>query len=98
MASGAEDGGLKLWDLRKQVNFQSAQLDQPVTAVTFDHSGSYVAAVAGVVRVYTPKTLEQVVALSDANGVVDAKFTHDALSLVSVGANDKTLRTYAAKK
>lgn len=96
MASGAEDGGLKVWDLRKQINFQSAQFDQPVTSVSFDHSGSYLAAVSGGVRIFTPKTLEQVVSLSES--AVDAKFTKDAQSLVTASATDKNLRTYAPKK
>ncbi len=50
MASGADDGGLKMWDLRKLQNFHSLQLEQPVTSVSFDHSGSYLVAVAGTVR------------------------------------------------
>ena len=37
------DTAVKLWDLRKLVNFKSLAFDNPVSTVSFDYSGQYLA-------------------------------------------------------
>lgn len=48
LATAADDAVVKLWDLRKLVNFKTITLDNnyEVKSLKFDHSGTYLA-VAG---------------------------------------------------
>ena len=55
--AGADDGCVKLWDLRKLKNFKTIQLDEgyEVRDLSFDHTGTYLAVAGTDVRVYLCK-------------------------------------------
>jgi len=97
LASTAEDGSMKLWDLRKQRVLQSVDFDagHSVNAVAFDHSGSYLAVAGTDVRTYAIKPWELMSTINEHKK--DATGVHwlgtDARSLITCG-NDNTLRVF----
>merc|ERR1711964_750808 len=99
LATGSKDCSVKLWDLRKPINFQTITLDggQIVNGVSFDKSGQYLALCTDKVEVchFEQKTsVGSTVTLADHAGSVHAvSFTPNAERLYSVGA-DSTLKLY----
>jgi pre-mRNA-processing factor 19 len=94
VATAGEDSTVKLWDLRKPKLVNSVSVGSPVSQVNFDLSGVYLAVACQDLQVFAAKTLEHVKTLSDhTSAVTDAKFGHDANTLVSVSM-DRSLKIF----
>merc|ERR1711964_678332 len=99
LATASKDCSVKLWDLRKPINFQTISLDggQPVNCVSFDQSGQYIALCTDKVEVchFEAKTsVASTCTLTNHQGVVQAvTWTPSAKQLISVGM-DRTLKFY----
>ncbi len=102
LATGSADHTVKTWDLRN-LNapiFASEQSEQPVTAVSFDFSGEYLAAGGHDVHIYhvkspVPGPLEHLNRLVGHRApVADLVWGPNARSLYTV-SSDKTLKVYA---
>jgi pre-mRNA-processing factor 19 len=94
LATAASDG-VKLWDLRKLLNFKDLAAPD-ASFVAFDHSGLYLAVGGSQVNVHAVKQDWQVVnSFSDLpkKGAYCGKWGADARSLL-VGASDHNLRIY----
>lgn len=95
----AADDGVKLWDLRKLKNFRTLtpyEAGIPSQAVTFDHSGQYLAVGGGDARVYgTKQDWAALATFPDLpkKGVLSLKWGDRAQRLY-VGAADHNLRIY----
>ncbi|KAG1656833.1 hypothetical protein FOA52_006288 [Chlamydomonas sp. UWO 241] len=95
--ASVSDDCVKLWDLRKLKNFKTLEPyagSAPCAAVTWDHSGNYLAVGGADARVYSTKSDFGVVkTFSDMpkKGVMSLKFGPDAKSLY-VGSADHNLR------
>jgi len=99
MVTAAQDNTIKMWDLRKLKEFQSFGLrDGSASRVSFDFSGTYVAAAANNLHVFTAKDLAVVKVFEDhSNVVTDAKFGPDASWLVSTSM-DRTMKFWGGDK
>jgi pre-mRNA-processing factor 19 len=95
LTTAALDEQLKLWDLRGPKNINSIKLDAPIRRMTFDHSGTYLAAAIGKeIRIFTGKQLSHVTTLDDHTGIVtDVKFGNKAKFLASTSM-DRTLKIW----
>lgn len=106
LATAAEDATVRLWDLRKLKNFKVLQLgpggEQPqqqlqqhsARALAFDHSGSYLAAGGGDIRVFHTKQFNELCVLDDHTApVTGLRFGTDARSLVSCSL-DRSLKVF----
>jgi len=98
LATVGQENTVKLWDLRRLKNFYSIDLDQTLSAVSFDYSGTYLAVTAGnTVRVYMGKTLNHIATYSDHKGdVTDVAFGNNAQWLASTSM-DRTLKVWGKK-
>jgi pre-mRNA-processing factor 19 len=101
LATASKDCSVKLWDLRKPINFQTITLDgkQTVSAVSFDHSGQYLALCTDKVEVchFEGKTsVASTCTLTDHTGtVMGLAWTPNATKLTSVGM-DRVVKVYEA--
>ncbi|KAK9866225.1 hypothetical protein WJX84_007807 [Apatococcus fuscideae] len=94
LATTAADG-VKLWDLRKLKNFRTLT-PYEAGAVTFDHSGQYLAVGGGDARVYGSKQDWAALATFPdlpKKGVLSLKWG-DRANRLYVGATDHNLRIY----
>ena len=99
MASGSADSTVKLWDLRKVSNFHTIAADGPVHAVSFDHSGRFLAAGCGnQVRIFDAKD-KSFGTLSSLDGhsgnVMALAFANRAASSLVSGSMDRCLKFYS---
>ncbi|CAE7874804.1 PRPF19, partial [Symbiodinium sp. KB8] len=90
LATGSEDGTVKLWDLRKPLNIQTLQLSAPVNSVAFDSTGQYLSVASDVVQIYnwaSKSSMAEAVTLKDHGAaVLGVCFSQHAMSLASVFA------------
>merc|ERR1711964_927547 len=97
LATASKDCSVKLWDLRKPINFQTLSSKAPVNCVTFDKSGQYLAISSDRVEVYHFEAKTSVAnscTLTDHKDTVHAvAFAPDAQSVLSV-SEDRMLRVY----
>ena len=98
LATGSIDSTLKLWDLRNldEPIFASETLGAPVTSVSFDWSGQFVAAGGQDVQVFAVKDqgLSHLTRLAGHTSTVTGVcWGDDAKSLMSV-ASDKTMKIF----
>jgi len=96
MASGSADGTVRLWDLRKLKNIKILELGkEPVSTVTFDKSGQYLACGAGnETKLFLVKQWESIHTLKDHTGpVTDMCFSSNASYLASASM-DRSLKFY----
>ncbi|CEM20859.1 unnamed protein product [Vitrella brassicaformis CCMP3155] len=99
LATSAQSGEVKLWDLRKASCFQTipAEEGRPVNRVMFDHSGQYLAAAGSRLAVHhfeSKTSLAPVTTFEDHTAdVTDVRFGPDASFLVSTSI-DRTVRVW----
>lgn len=97
LATAAEDSTVKLWDLRRLTNFKTISLDEgaEVTALNFDHSGSYLAVGGSTVSVYNTKSWDLLKTLTNPTGLVTGvRFGALAQSIFSAGM-DRVVRVFS---
>jgi len=97
IASTGNDNTVKLWDLRKMVNFKTVDLDPAfkVQKVKFDDSGAYFA-IAGAhdIKLYNTKPLTELTTLQGhKKPVTDVFFMPLAKSVVSA-SKDRSVRVW----
>ncbi|KAJ1966755.1 hypothetical protein H4R34_006472, partial [Dimargaris verticillata] len=101
LASVADDFTVRVWDMRKQTNVHTIELDPdmgtPMKAAAFDYSGSYLA-VGGVdVRIYQAKTWRLLATFDDNHAVVTGvRFTDATAGTLVASSMDRALRFYSA--
>ncbi|PAA68916.1 hypothetical protein BOX15_Mlig023330g1 [Macrostomum lignano] len=106
LATAAEDSTVRLWDLRKLKNFKVLQLGgsesgQPsgpasshARALAFDHSGTYLAAGGGDIRLYHTKQFNELCMLDNHTAAVTGlRFGTNARSIVSCSL-DRSLKVF----
>jgi pre-mRNA-processing factor 19 len=98
LATGADDGEVKIWDLRKLKNLKTLTISEhnkiPVNALTFDKSGAYLAVAGNDVQVFQVKTWSKIVQLEGhTQQVTGVKFGEDSKQIISTSL-DKTLRVW----
>jgi len=99
LATAATDDTIKLWDLRKLKNFHTIDLPNKfgVSAVSWDYSGSYLAAAGSDIRLFVGKTLNHAVTLTGhTSKVTDVKWGADAKFLASTSM-DRSLKFWGKK-
>ena len=70
MASGSDDRTVKLWDLRKLKCLKTLTGEAPFNCVSFDHSGTFLAASSNSVRVLDVRKWRNLVTLSESTEAV----------------------------
>jgi pre-mRNA-processing factor 19 len=96
MASGSEDGTVKLWDLRKLKNIQTLEIGEPVQVVAFDFSGQYLGVGAKGVKVFLAKEWSPVADFKDhADKVTAIKFGYPSTPFLASAGMDRALKVYA---
>ncbi|RIA79853.1 WD40-repeat-containing domain protein [Glomus cerebriforme] len=96
LATASECNAVKLWDLRKLLNFYTIQLDEgtKVNKVCWDYSGQYLGVCGTDVRIYQAKTWNQLAVFNDNTAeATDLKFGELAKTLYVSGL-DRTVRFY----
>ena len=104
LASGGDDGVVKVWDLRKKNKGLSGEIaslkmgdsTSPIRSVNFDYSGNYVVATGDDVRVWKMKSWENPLNVfrdSDRASVNGAAFSKNAAILATV-ADDRNMVIY----
>ena len=97
LATAADDGCVKLWDLRKLKNFKTIQLDTDnyeVRDLCFDRSGTYLAVAGTDVRVYLCKQWTDLKVFQDHTAMATGvRFGRHASYLASTSM-DRTLKLY----
>lgn len=97
LATGDEKGVVKLWDLRKLQNFHTIPFKSadPIGALEFDQSGSYLAVTGQDVTVYTCKQWETVKTWTDHTKDVTAfKFGKNA-SWFATASKDRSVKVFS---
>lgn len=88
---------MKLWDLRKLVNFETLTLPSKVTKVMFDSCGSYLAAACeDSVSIYKAKSWSEPL-VSLGSHASDLAFTSLSSNIVTVSSADSNLRVFGVK-
>jgi pre-mRNA-processing factor 19 len=97
LASGSNDGTVKLWDLKNSRNFKTFEIGSNVNCVKFDESGNYLSAgsSAGSVHVYQNKVWEEISKQTEhKKSVTGVGFGKDAQFMASVSL-DRNLKFYS---
>jgi len=96
LASGDEQGNVKLWDLRKLQNFHTIPQSEMknIAEMDFDQSGSYLAVAGDDLRVFTTKDWDLVKNWTDhTDQVTGVRFGSDA-GFLATTSKDRTLRIW----
>ncbi|KAJ9078041.1 hypothetical protein DSO57_1010859 [Entomophthora muscae] len=94
LATTSESNEVKLWDLRKLVNFETLSLPSKVTKVQFDSCGSYLAAACEEsVTIYKAKSWNEPL-VSLATHASDLAFTSLSSNIVTVSSVNSNLRVF----
>lgn len=98
MASVAGDATCRLWDLRKLKNVKTLQLSSPGLAVSFDHSGTYLAAATGnSVKINLVKEWTEVTTLQGhTKDVTSLSISKDA-SRIYTASMDRSIKSWGKK-
>lgn len=96
LATASEDATVKLWDLRKLVNFQTIEFEasNAIKSIGFDLSGSYLACGGSDIRIYDAKTCEQIKTLAGHTAAVTGvAWSPNASGVVSTSL-DRSIRIF----
>ncbi|KDO20477.1 hypothetical protein SPRG_13995 [Saprolegnia parasitica CBS 223.65] len=99
LASGGADGLVKFWDLRKLKSVFDLQLQAPIHAVSFEHSGAYLGVATGkgisIFQEAGKKSWNLVKTFDDHTAAVtDVKLSR-GLELIASTSLDRSLKLYA---
>lgn len=95
MASGGQDGVVKLWDLRKLKRLQSLDVGDPVNSLDFDFSGQYLAVGGKGVKVLLAKEWQEVANLqAHSDKVTAVKWAYPNSAFLASASLDRTVKLY----
>lgn len=96
LASGDEQGNVKLWDLRKLQNFHTISQSEMknIADIDFDQSGSYLAVAGDDLRVFSTKEWDIVKNWSDhTEQVTGVRFGNNA-GFLATTSKDRNLKIW----
>lgn len=94
LATTSENNEVKLWDLRKLVNFETITMPSNCAKVTFDLYGSYLAAAStDSISIFKAKSWKEPLVTISAS-ISDMKFSNNSSSLLTVSSEDSNLRIF----
>lgn len=96
LATSSQDATVKLYDLRKIVNFHTIEMEagNKINSIAFDHSGNYLMAGGSDVRVYASKTWEHLSTLSAHSKAVNAVGWGSLAQTIYSASADRSLKLY----
>jgi len=97
LASADVKGLVKLWDLRKLVNFQNLNFNGPITALSFDESGSFLGVGSSEVHVVETKAWATVKSFPDHTAPVTGVRFGKKAAFVASASRDRFLKFFGSK-